>query len=201
LTAQTQTKKNEIFIFKDDHKRLSDTQAFSKVYYQSYYKKPITTKWYNTYLAYYHRIEEDPDLTVDDPMTMEQQVNDSIRMDVTAGLLDITIPAGTEVDGDTGDEEGGDDIGEGEDEDKEVEDPSTGVMVPGVPLWYRNAVMKRLWENASESQKDAVERYKMECGRKTAALADVEMSEGLEEDGLHKVTRLESVIRSVTSYH
>jgi len=134
-------------------------------------------------------------------MTMEQQVNDSIRMDVTAGLLDITIPAGTEVDGDTGDEEGGDDIGEGEDEDKEVEDPSTGVMVPGVPLWYRNAVMKRLWENASESQKDAVERYKMECGRKTAALADVEMSEGLEEDGLHKVTRLESVIRSVTSYH
>ena len=83
--------------------------------------------------------------------------------------MDITIPAGTEVDGDTGDEEGGDDTGEGEDKDKEVEDPSTGVMVPGVPLWYWNAVMKRLWENASESQKDVVERYKMECGRKCYA--------------------------------
>ena len=58
-------------------------QAFSKVYYQSYYKKPITTKWYNTYLAYYHHIEEDPDLTVDNSRTMEQQVNDSIRLDVT----------------------------------------------------------------------------------------------------------------------
>ena len=33
--------------------------------------------------------------------------------------------------------------------------------------------------------------------RKTAALADVEMSEGLEEDGLHKVTHLESIIQSV----
>jgi hypothetical protein len=188
-------KKNETFKFNDEHKRLSDAQSFSKVYYTGYYKKPIRSKWCNTYIAYHRCIKEDLGSTVVDEKNMEQQVSDSIRKDLAAGVLDITVVAASGANGNNlkGEEAGDEDIEEdGKDQNQEDTGLSSdGVNLPQVPIWYRNGAMKKAWEKASSSQKDAVEEYKNR-GRKTAALEDDE-----EEDDQQKVTRLESILRSV----
>jgi hypothetical protein len=68
--------------------------------------KPVTSKWHETYLTHYKRVKED--LTVTDAKEIEKysmlrkgyalyenrlQVNDSIRKDLIAGLLDINVAA------------------------------------------------------------------------------------------------------------
>jgi hypothetical protein len=175
---------------------LSDVQAFSKVYYKKYYKKPVTSKWCNTYIAHHHRIKGDLGSTVVDEKNMEQQVSESIWNDHIAGLLDVTIDA---VSGANGEEDGDeDDEDDGEDQNqKDTRLFSDGVNLPQVPLWYRNALTRDVWEQAGPSQKDAVEKYKNH-GRKTAALGGDETGEG--EDDQQKVTRLGAILRFITSY-
>jgi hypothetical protein len=117
--------KREVFKFKQEPKKLSNAQYFSKLYYPCYYKKPITSRWRDTYIAYFHRINEDSSLTLADAMKMEQQVNDSIIKDLRARLLDITVAVASGVEGNFGEGEGEDheDIKEDdEDQDQEAED-------------------------------------------------------------------------------
>ena len=56
--------------------------------------------------------------------------------------------------------------------------------------------MKKLWDNASPSQKNSVEEYK-NWGRKMAALEGDEM--GKAKDNQYKVMQLEGVLRSITN--
>ena len=81
----------------------------SSIYYLHYYRKPITSKWQDTYIIYYHYITEDSSLTVANAKEMEQQVSVSIRKDLRARLLDIIVAAVSEVKGDNREEEEEDD--------------------------------------------------------------------------------------------
>jgi hypothetical protein len=84
---------------------------------------------------------------------------------------------------------------EGQDRAEDDEGQDRVVNLPKVPIWYQNAVTKKLWEEASPSQKNAVEKYK-ENDRKTSSLVDDNMG----EDDRQKVTRLEEVVLFVTSH-
>ena len=122
---------------------------------------------------------------------MEWEVNDSIRKDLVARLLDITLTVASEANSDNWKKE------DGEDQNKEDTGLSSGgVNLPRVPLWYRNAEMKKLWDNASPSQKESVEEYKNRGG-KTAALEGDETGEA--EDDQHKVMWLQGILWSVTN--
>jgi hypothetical protein len=123
-STQMQNGRREIFKFKQDSKKLSDLQYFSKLFYADY-KGTMTSKWCDTYIAYYHRMKEDPSLTVADAKEMVKQVNDSIRKDLQARRLDITAAAASGVEGDDGEEVGDEDI-EGDDEGQAQEEDDEG---------------------------------------------------------------------------
>jgi hypothetical protein len=207
-------------------------------------------------------MKKDSNLTV----AGAKQVNDSIRVDLRAGRLDITVAAASGVEGDKGEDENdedmpqadedmaeadedmaeadedtpqadgdmaeadedtpqadgdmaeadedmaeaGEDIPEGDedipeddedipegDEDfEENDEDQEEADVPKVPIWYRNAVMKKMWEKASPSQKDNVEQWKIVDESKMEELAGDEADD--EMDDQQKVTRLEEVLRFVT---
>jgi hypothetical protein len=52
-------RKREVFKLKQETRKLSDAQRFSKLYYQCHYKKPVTSKWRETYLAHYKYMKDD----------------------------------------------------------------------------------------------------------------------------------------------
>jgi hypothetical protein len=196
------------FKFNPDQKKRkhTDVQGFTKVFYKRHFIKPTRSKWHKTYREYYRRRSAP---NVDDPddgemhhdagemhpdaeeMEVERDpVSESIRLDIQDELLDVTVEAVPSFEVDDGEEEEED----GEDDGEEQLDD---VNVPKVPLWYVNAVMKKAWEGASQSQRDAVEKYKK------AAITDDEMElEAVEgEDNERKVTRLKSLLRFVLSYY
>jgi hypothetical protein len=121
---------------------------------------------------------------------LEKQVQDSIRNDLGIGLLDITVIA---IDDDV------DETEDDGDEEKEDEDEDDLINVPKVAVWYRNAVMKKLWANASPSQKDAVEHYKEE-DEETDEDPDDETGDG---NGVQRkqVKRLQEVMRYVITWN
>jgi hypothetical protein len=55
-------------------------------------------------------------------------------------------------------------------------------------------VMKKAWEKASPSQRNAVEQYKKENQSKGAALSAAWAGDEMEEDIQQKVTQLEHVL-------
>jgi hypothetical protein len=124
-------------------------------------------------------------LTATDAKEIEREVTDSIRNDIKAGLVDMTVTAAFSVEGD-----------EEEEEDTELWSDKASVDLPKVPVWYRNAVMGNLWEEASPSQWDTVEQHKKkeEDREKTDDDSDDEM-----EDDQHMVKRLQIVMKFVTS--
>ncbi|KAN0109700.1 hypothetical protein V8E52_009046 [Russula decolorans] len=143
--------------------------------------------WRDTYIAYFHRINEDSSLTLADAMKMEQQVNDSIIKDLRARLLDITVAVASGVEGNFGEGEGEDheDIKE-DDEDQDQEAEDTGLSsdesnCPKSPY-------------ATPSQKNVVEEYKTNYVWETAAGKKV-----MGENDQQKVMRLEEVLLSHTS--
>lgn len=152
-------------------------------------------------MAYYHRTKKDLGLTVVDAKDIEKLIVKSMMEDNRAGLLDITAVAAS-GDEDKGEEERDQD--EEHDEDVEVEDEDRGreegntfqdggevVKFPKVAMWYRNAIIDKCWNEATPSQKDAVDKRKMQgTNTKMAASAD-------DDD---KVTRLDEIILFVTSY-
>ena len=81
------------------------------------------------------------DLTVTDMKEIERQVTDSIRNDIKAGLVDLTVTMAFLVEGD-----------KEEEEDTKLLSDKASVNLPKVPIWYRNAVMGNLWKEASPSQ-------------------------------------------------
>jgi hypothetical protein len=86
-----------------------------------------------------------------------------------------------------------------QDQDREVDDTglsSDEVNPPNVPIWYRNAMTRQMWEEASPSEKEAVEQYKIDEANKMSTLVSDEMG----EDDWQKVTRLEGVVLFVTSH-
>lgn len=155
--------KREMFkLTQRETRKLSETNRFSKLFYKSRYKKPLASKWKETYLSYYERMKDA--LTDTDTNGVEKQVSDAIRSDLSARLLDITIVAAPEESEDVErkeDTERDEDAGSEEAESSEDENEDK-IKLPRVPVWYRNALLKELLDNASPSQKEAVERYEEE---------------------------------------
>jgi hypothetical protein len=202
--------KRELFKLTKNPKKLSPINRFSKLFYKRCYKGPITSKWKETYLSYYERMEHDLDTA--DPETVEKKVRDAIRQDLRAGSLDITVVAAKE---DEGESEGEveDEDGEEDDEVEEVEEDdeveeveeeledeaglssyeASDVKLPTVPVWYRNAVLKDLLEKASPSQKQRVEQYEKEVDD---GIVGQVLSNGQTEDD--KSVNLLEVMRFVT---
>ena len=127
-------------------------------------------KWWDTYLTHYEQVVEHAanQLAADsevDELTLDKEVQESIRNALWVGQLDLTIAAspGAEDDKDNNgngdaenDESGGDDSGAknggappGKSWSHETKD---SIKVPIVLVWYWNAIMRDLWKNASSSQ-------------------------------------------------
>jgi hypothetical protein len=125
-------------------------------------------------------------LTATDTKEIEREVTDSIRNNIKAELVDMTVAVASSVEGD-----------KEEEEDTKLWSDEASVDLPKVPVWYRNAVMGNLWEEASPSQQDAVEQHKKkeEDREKMDDDSDNEM-----EDDQHMVKRLQIVIKFVTSW-
>jgi hypothetical protein len=125
-------------------------------------------------------------LTATDTKEIEREVTDSIRNNIKAELVDMTVAVASLVEGD-----------KEEEEDTKLWSDEASVDLPKVPVWYRNAVMGNLWEEASPSQQDAVEQHKKkeEDREKMDDDSDNEM-----EDDQHMVKRLQIVMKFVTSW-
>jgi hypothetical protein len=185
-SSQTQAKKRSPFEFKKETKKLSDLQCFTKLYYRRYYKKSTQIKWCDTYPTFHRRTREELVLAVagaetdtdTDENGMEKKVGESMREAHQDGLLDVTVAAASVAE-----------VDDGEEENLEARTSPDGIKLPRVPIWYMNAVMQHALEGASLSQQNAVEDYKTENCKKTAAKAGDE-TEAPED----KVTRLERVI-------
>jgi hypothetical protein len=74
-----------------------------------------------------------------------------IKKDFDAKLLDRAISS-----------EDGDEDSDGESWEDEDEDENKNMKVPRVAVWYRNALLREVWETASPSQWEAVEQYQEE---------------------------------------
>lgn len=125
-----------------------------------------------------------------DVKEMKNQINELIREDLAAGLPDKIDAEASWPRGDEGYSGPSSDEGEEEDTGLYSDDEASS---PRVPIWYRNAVMKKLWEKASPSQRDEVEKQKKE--------EDEEDSHDWvrdDESVQNKVGRLQSVIKFVT---
>lgn len=140
-----------------------------------------------------------------DETTLDKQVRESIRNALREGQLDLTIAASpgaeddeeddVDFDAENDENEGGDsgaknsDAPPGESRSCETDD---SVKVPKVAVWYRNAIMRDLWENASSSQRDAVERHKRKQKGEETDEDDDEMG-----DGEKQAKRLRDIMRFV----
>ena len=99
---------------------------------------------------------------------------------------------GENQDGEEGENQDGQEDEDQAEEDAELFSDEVGVNLPKVAVWYRNAVMKNIWEKASPSQRDAVEQYK------TKEDMDDVGDDSMEDDE-RKVKRLQNLIKFVTS--
>jgi hypothetical protein len=130
-----------------------------------------------------------------DAKEIEKQVNDSIRENLRTGQLDITVAAATAscVEGDKG--EGEEDEYQDQEGDIKLSSDEDSTTLPKVAVWYRNAVMKNLWENASPSQRDKVEQYKKKVEDKEEMGDNSNNEMGDDDYAQHKVNRLQKVIK------
>ncbi len=194
--------KREGFKFVQARKKLSDRQYFSKIYYH-HYKETIASVWDNIYITYRHHLKKDSDSTV----AGVKELSDSIRKDLGAKRLHITVAAESGIEGKIEVDIGIEIIDKNKvkvevDEDKDMPNPDEYMPdpdgdieendgdqdqeeedVPKVPIWYQNVMMKKIWEKARPWQKDEVKQYKINES-KTAEVAGDEM----EEDEQQKVT-------------
>jgi hypothetical protein len=163
---------------------LSDVQGFTKLFYPSY-TRSTRSKWRETY----HAFRRAKVGSVANPEDIDREVGRSILKAFQDGQLDLTVPEDFGAEDDNVEEEGGNDQ-----DDEDPETSSDEVHLPKVPLWYMNAVMAEVWKEASQSQQDAVREYK-----KTSRMAVDGMEVDENEDMENKVTRLERVLKFVTS--
>ena len=131
-----------------------------------------------------------------DVKVLDKKVNDSIRKELRAGQLDITVTA---AGGAEDDEDEDDDEDERDDEKDDDDITSEAPKVPKVAVWYRNAVMAELWTRASPSQRDAVQKHKMEEGEETDEIE--EFSDDEAEHEQKQTKRLEEITRHVFINH
>jgi hypothetical protein len=113
-------------------------------------------------------LEEDDSEVDMDAVALGKLVQESIKKDLDAGSLDLTIVVSPEA----GDDGINNDDAEGNKEDQQKDsgengdvppgdnqgDQSSDVHVPKVAIWYQNAIMNKLWEDADPSQIEAVEQ-------------------------------------------
>jgi hypothetical protein len=193
---QQSNQKRGVFTLKQEPKQLSNAQCFLKLYYLQY-KKSIKARWQEAYLAHYKCVMEDS--AEIDVKALAKQVSESIRKDLQARLLNITVTATSEGDDDVGkgedDEDGNDGCQEVEDLD---DDSHKSVIMPKVAVWYWNAVVGNLWANATPSQQDAVKwhRQQEEEGEETDEDLDNELEDG-EGAQQKQVKQLQEVITYV----
>jgi hypothetical protein len=202
---------------RESTRKLSDAQRFSKVYYKRLYKGPVALKWEAEYLAHYNAMktdatEDEADEAID-AKVLDKQIQKAMRKNLKAGLLDVTVsPAEQEditVDGDPESYPNGDkdeDGREGNDDDEDDDGDKNGgddnatddhFKVPVVPLWFQNAVMKVLWDNASKSEHEAVREHERKEGEAEAE-ADVGGREQLLTEGPGRIAFLHRTIRFVS---
>lgn len=171
------------FSTKRESKKLSDQQIFSKLYY-ALYKEPIKKKWRQTYITFYKEAIDDlPDTTIDAVKCVEldKDVHELIRNclkdgSISTDILPEDVEAHQNQAGGEDNEDDGPDAGE------------DGTRVPKVPVWYCNAIMKDLLENASPLERDAIEDFRRTPEEDGEGAAD----ESIEEQ---KVKRLRDIIR------
>jgi hypothetical protein len=182
--------RKRLFTFKQhESRKLSNVQQFSKLYYVCHYRKPVTKTWQDFYLTHYKRVKED--LADANVTKCDKVIQDSIREDLRAGVLD-TIP--TEF---LGAEEDMEITGNNEDEDEggiddEPPGESPGINVPNVAVWFWNAMMRMFYAKASPSQQDAVEEHKMKEEDDETDDSDDEVG-----DGDKHIKRLQRLLRFV----
>ena len=185
-----------MFQLKQDTRKLSDVQRFSKLYH-CYYGEGVSSKWRETYLDHYKRVTED--LTLTDATEIEKQVIISIKNDLEDGLLDMAVAATSCVEGNEGEEGVPSDeaSNEASNEDSNEDSNEASVNLPKVGIWYRNAVMRELWKNATPSQRYAIEQHKKKEDEKKAVDGPKDEM-GDDDNPQHKVKRLRGVIELVT---
>lgn len=163
-SAQITRTRDVIDLSKRDPRKLSAAQRFSKIFYKPLYKKAMTKRWRDTYLVRYKEALDDAaeantKVDIVDRVDLDKKVHDSIRTDLRGGLLDTALP----VSPDDAEDDNSEQNREGEEGDEGDDDgPSSGeddIRVPKIPVWYRNGIIRELWENASPSKRQAVEDY------------------------------------------
>lgn len=128
-----------------------------------------------TYLDYYECVSEN--LPEADEAEIDWKVRASIKEDFDAGRLDTSL-----------------------DPDDEVEDQDQEKLVPKVELWYGNAITKYLWDNASPSQREAVEQKRKEENEKIEGWKKMGVPNyDADEDDAGKMKRLQAVVEFVVS--
>jgi hypothetical protein len=229
MSALQSNRKRECFNLNKPEatRKLTPSQCFSKLYYKSVYKGPVTLRWREEYTAHYDamKTDETEDDEAEDAKVLDKQIQKSMRKHLKAGLLDVTVspaehegivdddpennPNGAE---DEEDEEGdGEDTGDDNDKDKDEDGGGNNggddnatyqhFKVPKVPLWFQNAAMKALYDKASQSQQDAVSEYEKKQDEEAKKKTNVGRSEAARQlltDGPDRVENIHTLIRFVS---
>lgn len=163
-------------------------------------------KWREMYRRSYEDVQQE--LETDPNPDFDEVAQENIRQALRDNELDIMLVVSPEA-GDTEDDDARESDEEGE---KQVEtekgnrtladeDENEGVAgeydddefrIPKVPVWYRNAIMRDLWLNATASQQAAVEQHK----KNEAEGVVEEIDDGMNDDE-KQAKRLQGIIRLV----
>lgn len=129
-----------------------------------------------------------------------EQVLDSIRNDLRARRLDVSVTAAVEHDvGEEGDNDDHEDEGQEGDDTEDDADPSldeSNINMPRVAIWFRNAaVLRNLWGDASQTQRVTVKQH---TKKEEAGDSESDDKIGDDEPTQNRVKRLKEITKFIS---